>query len=279
MLQDVELVSEQDKPDVPELRAKGVREAALSYGARGGLASRSYEINRDLEAQAASLDRTFSFRALALTAPGGALVVPPTVTQATDAAAVSGDGQAASVARRVYRIVVPGKIALMEPNWRAYLVRRWERPTLPPHGLRPRNRAELRIWETAVAEGWGEGRRQADSIFQTDVDRLSRDHVGMTLYHMLVQQGVITEFHIAEADRGITGGGNEMRVGDRSVRISVPARLNSRANDWQPVVIPSSGDDAIARTTTTPLEASERPPEPVAAPRAARNVRPRVARQ
>ena len=37
-----------------------------------------------------------------------------------------------------------------------------------------------------------------------------------------------------QVDRGVTGGGDEMRVGDRAVKITGPSQLMTEAYEWQP---------------------------------------------
>ena len=59
----------------------------------------------------------------------------------------------------------------------------------------------------------------------------------MVRYRSLVAQGILNEMYFAAADRGITGGGDEMKVGDKVVRITIPARLNESSDSWTPVVV------------------------------------------
>src|SRR3546814_17171914 len=56
---------------MPEVRVTALRSAAQSFGARGGLAWRSHEINRMLDRQAGHLDQVYVFNALTLRASDG----------------------------------------------------------------------------------------------------------------------------------------------------------------------------------------------------------------
>ena len=61
--------------DMPfNIRKEAMKEAALSYGARGGLAARSFEINKQLDSRSSYLDRVFDFRQLLISAPSGFMI-------------------------------------------------------------------------------------------------------------------------------------------------------------------------------------------------------------
>ena len=52
--------------DIPAIRLSSLKEAALGYGVRSGLARRSYEIGKMLSANESLLDGIFNFAALVL---------------------------------------------------------------------------------------------------------------------------------------------------------------------------------------------------------------------
>jgi len=37
-----------------------------------------------------------------------------------------------------------------------------------------------------------------------------------------------------QVDRGVTGGGNEMRIGDRALSLTELPQLQTRSEEWQP---------------------------------------------
>ncbi len=49
----------------------------------------------------------------------------------------------------------------------------------PPDILLPENPAERAAWRLWIAQGWEEGYKQADEIFQSDLNRLIADFEGM----------------------------------------------------------------------------------------------------
>jgi len=217
-----------------QIRSDAIREAALSYGARGGLAYRTFEIQRRLAEYDESLGKTFNFSRLLISAPSGLLIEPPIVSEAQRAVLVNAGGQAAAVADRIYRINRVARIVTASRNWHLYLERNWGRVDPPPGLLLPKDDNERALWRVYVKEGWQAGVKQADDIFQTDLDRLTNDFIGMIRYRELLAQGMISPPYALADERGVTGGGAEMRVGDRGVTITGPASLIPRSDAWTP---------------------------------------------
>ena len=216
------------------LEKQAMREAALSLGARGGLAWRTYHIRQTLEHRSDYLDRTFNFRQLLIPAPSGLLIEPPIISEATNALIVENNGQEAAVADRIYNINANARIVTAPRDWRSYLEREWGEVDPPPDVLRPETREERKIWARNVEQGWREGVSQADAIFNEDLNRLTRDYEGMIRYRQLLAQGIVSPPFALQVDRGITGGGAEMRVGDRAVSITGPSQLQTSFETWQP---------------------------------------------
>lgn len=227
-------MSEQAKAAM-KIRADAMREAALSYGARGGLARRTWEIRRSLDTSMTDLDRTYNFRQLLISAPSGLLIEPPVVTEAEKNVIVSGDGQEAAVADQILKIGREARIVTAPREWRTYLERDWGKVEPPPDVLLPRTEPERVAWAQWVAQGWEAGYKQGDEIFQSDLDRMVRDYTGMVRYRWLLSQNMISAPFALQEDRGITGGGNEMRIGDRALSITGRSQLQAKPEQWQPV--------------------------------------------
>ena len=215
-----------------QIRNDALREAALSYGARGGLAYRTFEIQRRLAEYDTSLSKSFDFKRLLVAAPSGFLIEPPIVSEAQKAVIVKGSGQEAVVADRVFRINKEARIVTAARDWRLYMERDWGRVDPPPALLLPKDDAERAQWRVLVKEGWDAGIQQAEEIFEADLDRLSNDFVGMVRYRELLAQGMISPPYAMHEDHGVTGGGSEMRVGDRGVAITGPSVLIPRSGTW-----------------------------------------------
>ena len=218
-----------------DIRKDAQREAALSYGARGGLAWRTYHIRQELDTRADYMDKVFDFRQLLIPAPSGLLIEPPIISEQLDAMIIDASGLEAAVADQVLNISRNARIVSAPRTWRAYLERSWGEVTPPPDILRPNNKEERELWKAAVAEGWEAGVEQANEIFQTDLNKLTADYKGMVRYRMLLTQGMVSPPYALQKDRGVTGGGNEMRVGDRSVAITGLPELKTQYQEWLPV--------------------------------------------
>ncbi len=226
---------EADDTSLPlDIRKEALKEAALSYGARGGLATRTYEIRLQLETRASYLDKVYNFRELLVAAPSGLTIEPPVISESLDAFLVEGDGQTAAVSDTVYNINRNVRIVSAPRNWRQYLERQWGEVKDPPDILRPKDEVERKEWRLRVEEGWKEGYGQADAIFEEDLNRLTADFNGMVRYRKLLAQGMVSPPYALQVDRGVTGGGDEMRVGDRAVRITGKPQLLTGASEWQP---------------------------------------------
>ncbi len=217
-----------------DIRRDALIEAALSFGARGGLAMRTYEINKELDRQTSYLDKIYNFRSLLIAVPSGLLVEPPIISESVDAMIIDGDGQSAAVSDRIYNINKNAKIVAAARDWRDYLQRDWGEVKNPPELLMPQDDEEREIWEEKVAQGWKSGYKQADETFEADLARLVSEFSGMVRYRKLLAQGMVSPPYANQVDRGVTGGGYEMRVGDRAIQLTGKPQLISGHSQWKP---------------------------------------------
>lgn len=217
-----------------DIRRDAMREAAYSYGARGGLATRVWQIKQELDTRAGQLDKIYDFRQLLIPAQSGLLIEPPIISEALDALNIESSGLSAAVSDSVYNIGRNARIVSAPRTWRQYLERQWDPVDPPPDVLRPANKEERLSWGKWTSQGWAEGIKQADEIFQEDINRLTADYRGMVRYRMLLAQGMVSPPYALQIDRGVTGGGNEMRVGDRALSITGLPSLKTDTSEWQP---------------------------------------------
>jgi defect-in-organelle-trafficking protein DotC len=215
-------------------RADALQQAALSYGARGGLAARSYAINEMLRRYQSQLNQVFNFGALVVSVNGGQTMIrPPVVTEAQLAFALGNGSQSASESGHIYEITREAQLTSAPPNWRTYLVRTWVTPTPPPDDLRPRTKQEVQYWNLWVAQGWADGEKQAVEIYLDDLSRLQRDIIGMARYRVLLRAGLVEQPRLAFAHSTVQGGRDLMRIDNTTVRITDQPGLNPRPSQWQ----------------------------------------------
>lgn len=217
-----------------DIRKDALREAGFSFGARGGLATRTWQIREELESRAAYLDKIYDFRQLLIPTDSGLLIEPPVVSESLDALNIDGRGLSAAVSEAVYNIGKNARIVSAPRTWRAYLEREWDMVDPPPDILRPASDDERKQWTAWVEQGWNEGIAQADEIFQEDLNRLTADYRGMVRYRTLLAQGMVSSPYALQIDRGVTGGGEEMRVGDRALSITGLPAFKPDSSEWQP---------------------------------------------
>jgi defect-in-organelle-trafficking protein DotC len=219
-----------------DMRYDAQKEAALSFGARGGLAKRHYQITERMVAFEETLDRVFNFRALLVKAPSGLLIEPPMVREALDSLVVTASGDEAAVADRIYDINKQAKIVTAPRDWRQYLMQSWvSRVPNPPRLLWPKDATERARWKRWVGQGWRAGAKQADDMFQANLSRLVADFNGMIRYRTLLSQGMISQPYAMQEDRGVTGSKTVMRIGDRALRITGPSQFLTTGSDlWKP---------------------------------------------
>jgi defect-in-organelle-trafficking protein DotC len=217
-----------------DIRKQAQKEAALSYGARGGLAKRNYQIMERMKGFETVLDRVFDFRALLIKAPSGLLIEPPIIKESRDAVVVTDAGDEAAVADKVFDINKKAKIVTAPRDWRQYLVQTWAQVPPPPRVLWPKNAKEQAEWDTWVSTGWKAGTEQADQIFEANVNQLTADYNGMVRYKMLLAQDMISAPFTMHEDRGVTGNNGQMRVGDSAIKITGPSQFMTRADLWKP---------------------------------------------
>lgn len=217
-----------------DIRLDAMREGALSYGARGGLSWRTFYIRKELERRGSYMDKVYSFAELLIAAPSGLLIEPPVVSESVNALIIAAGGQVAAVSDRIFRINKNARIVSAARTWRNYLERDWGEVAPPPDILRPADNEEREKWIAWIRKGWEQGVSQADEIFQEDIDKLSADYSGMIRYRTLLSQNMISAPYALQTDRGITGGGDVMRVGDRAIEITGKPVLITGSDQWQP---------------------------------------------
>ena len=158
-------------------------------------------------------------------------MVPPIVSEAQMAFALSEQGQVARETECVYSITRAARLASAPPNWRSYLVRDWGWPARRRTRF-PRTDQEVQYWMKFVAEGWGRGEKQAVDIFLADLGRLQRDIVGMARYQVLLKKRLVENPKVVFEMSQVNGGGAELRAGDRVVRITAQPGLRASASSW-----------------------------------------------
>ena len=210
------------------LRYASLRDAALSTGARAGLAWRSKQINLILAKFERQLDLVYNFTPLLLDKN----VLPPVLLEARYTLDQTSD-DIIRVSDRAYAIQAQARFVTMPPTWREYLLTNYKDPGMPDGSLLPRSATEKEVWDRYIDEGWQIGITQADVIFTENLSRLKRDYEGMVLYQSLLSQNMVSLPFVAEVNLGVTGGKNEMAINDRILRITALPEFNTASKEWE----------------------------------------------
>ncbi len=215
-----------------EKRGEAMRLAAVAFGAQAGLARQSWEIAKMLEGFERQLTRIYRFDQLVLKR-SGFQVLPPVLGETRQAFRLARTRARAASAERVLRIVEAERIVSAVPHWRDFVVRRWRLAEPPAAVLFPRNGDEQRRWRRWLAEGWALGRRQAEDVFASDLDRLNRTFEGIVAWHKLREAAMVSAPVVLAQRVGVSGGGRLMRIGEMVVHIADWAALNPRSEEWR----------------------------------------------
>lgn len=222
-------------PEDPKLRYEAMRQTALALGAQGALYVESGRIRQYLDSRTDLLDRSFDFGQMMLTDPSGRSIRPPVIVDSGSSAKVDESETMLRVASVSYLITRPAGFVLQPPNWREYLYRYEPKPELPPRTLMPRSEEEESYWTEWFNRGWEAGEHQARRIFQLNVNQMTRDYIGMVRYHLMRQQGYVTDPVVETAYHAVTGGADKMAIEDVLLTIKVRPGLNVDTTDWKPV--------------------------------------------
>lgn len=222
-----------EEEDLTEIRRQALQEAAQGYGSRMGYARRSWEIEKLLQDRSSQLSEVFNFQRVVSEAPVKAgYILPPIVSRSFDAFRSEDEGREASVAEEYLTIVEPGRIAPVAPTWRDYLLFTASEPERPADSLFPSSSMEKDLFTEWFEEGWTAGVTLAETEIDRRLSRLRRDYEGMLQYRRLVSMGMMDRIVIEDADFGVTGGGDEMRIGSRTVRIVSDAEFDADPRRW-----------------------------------------------
>ncbi|WP_117247510.1 type IV secretory system conjugative DNA transfer family protein, partial [Klebsiella pneumoniae] len=149
---------------ISDTRRQMLTDAGRTLGFRGGKAQRSWELIQALNARESTLNALYDFRPL-ISREGW---LPPVIDEAQDVAHIQPDQ--IRTASRVWTILRPERFVSNPPGWRDWLLRGLSTTATPGTEGRvvPEDRAQRRLWENALRQGWQEGRDNADLTLEAN---------------------------------------------------------------------------------------------------------------
>ncbi len=204
-----------------EMRDEAVAGEAFAAGAQRGLQERLKKIYQLLERMAGELDQMYDFKLLQ-----NGKIMPPVITEAQETFTHDDNGQSARAAERTWEIIVPAKIVGSPPSWRDYIMIFVPEPAEVDPIFLPKSSKEKEAWEKTFCEGYLSGYNQADLSFRENLNRLTRDYLGMVRFKILAAQKIVSEPVLEEGRLGVTSQGKKLYVDDRVYKITTQS-------DWE----------------------------------------------
>lgn len=211
------------------MRTRAVREAAFSLAAQTALAWRYDKLLKFTKSQEGTLDRIAGFAPFIVDKH----MLLPSVTEVRDRYELSQDDQKLRTVRIQYQISEPPKAITQPPTWRNYLWREFEYPEDPHPALMPRSERERAVWERAIDEGWKAGLRQAELMWENNLNEMVRDIRGRITYRILEARGIVQRPIMVGSEPELTrsSDGRVINAGDTVYSVTVPVSFNSQ-DQW-----------------------------------------------
>ncbi len=234
-----------ESTNVVNLRLKAMKDAAVMVGAQHGYISQMNKRKREIMQNESELDSLFDF-GMIMRLSGGALdemyLLPPVIQEAKNVIAVSDDANELRISDTYINILSPARLVLTPPDWRQYLIYDQKIETSnPPDALLPKTKEERALWSQWVEDGWTAGEIQGEREMVYRERKLGRDFNGMLVYLRYTMSNGITKPIVVSTFEDVVGGGNEMRIGEKVIRIATPGLLNSNAESWKPLIMDTRG--------------------------------------
>ncbi|NWB63518.1 type IV secretory system conjugative DNA transfer family protein [Pseudomonas sp. F1002] len=218
--------------DVSDTRRQLLSEAGRTVGFRGGKAERAWELRKALDNRVGQLDLMYDFRTL-ISAQGW---LPPVIDEAVDVAHITPDQ--IRMANHVYEKIAPERFVSNPPSWRTWLFAGLATTATdgPEFSVLPENAVQKALWQTAIREGWEEGRTSADQTLQANFNRLGRDYRGMLLYSFALREGFMTLPVVTDQQQTVTGDRQKLTTGERVRTLKENAVFIPDKTQWRPVI-------------------------------------------
>ncbi|MGP5159724.1 type IV secretory system conjugative DNA transfer family protein [Pseudoalteromonas prydzensis] len=213
------------------MRLNAVSVEAYSWGIREGAFYRNDQIQQLLQSRSFTINKTVSLSKFII---DGKMLMP-TVLEAERIYVKSSDREARTV-NMSYTLDKPPRIVSQVPTWRDYLLRTMAKPIKPIDNAYPRNDVEIQVWAREFKRGWFRGVEQANSIFESDLNKLHSDVAGLYRFRFLLAQNIVTLPKLIKNKSSVMllDSGKTINLNDVKYSIQLDSRFN-KVTDWKPV--------------------------------------------
>lgn len=215
--------------ETDQLRFKSMKETATSLGMQEGVKFRYDQINKELEGMALKLDEVFNFKPLLLS---NGMLLPPVIDHVEGGLSVESN-DLINQSDVTYMIRKDARLVSTAPSWRDYLIQQFTVNDTVNKVMLPKTAEEKAAWQASIREGWEKGIKQADSVFELSLNKLKRDYLGVSTFHSLVRQNIVSMPSVAVGDMGVSINGKKMDVGQKIFRITGHSVFNK--DGWRAV--------------------------------------------
>ncbi|WP_305910449.1 type IV secretory system conjugative DNA transfer family protein (plasmid) [Methylomarinum sp. Ch1-1] len=202
--------------EIDQLRYKAMIEAAQVLGLQEGIKHRQEQINDELAEIADELNRIYNFRALLL---NDGIMIPPVIDEVEGSLKIEEDGSI-NASERTYIIRKDAKLTIDPPSWRSHLIHHYGVTDRINKAILPKTDKEQLIWKKSIEEAWNKGIDQANYMFSINLNRLTRDYLGMARFKSLAKQRIVDIPMVARGDLGIRVNGRKLDIGQNTFRIT-----------------------------------------------------------
>jgi len=220
-----------DEEDARELRNKVVGIEAYSWGIQEGTYFRIVEIQRLLEDNSFTMNKTVSVGKFLV---DGKMLMP-TVLEASRIYIKNHDREAQSV-NMSYTLDKAPRIVAQPPTWRDYLKRSVKKPEKPLRAAHPKNDEEVLVWDREFKRGWLRGIVQAGTIYTADLIKMRNEIAGFYRFRFLLAQNIVTLPRMSKDKVSVMllDSGKTINLHNVKYSITLDSTFN-KVGDWKPV--------------------------------------------
>ncbi|MBQ7739218.1 MAG: type IV secretory system conjugative DNA transfer family protein [Desulfovibrionaceae bacterium] len=206
-----------DNADLGNYRNQILSETAKAYGFQAGFSFQYAKLLGEVEQHRAKFGQIFDFRRLLL----DNRVLPPVIRASGQATLLESPVLAREVEAQ-YKIVADARIISRPPSFEDYL---WAETQVltPSQNIVPKTKAENKLWEKSLAEGFSGGIEHAYSVFEEAMDRLIADYRGILQFKLLAKQGLVSLPILASGEPTVQVGTKVLSVNEKIFRLTMPA--------------------------------------------------------
>lgn len=230
-LNGVPLESKEGEEGADAMRLRAVSVEAFAWGIQEGAYYRNNQIQALLIEKSFVINKAVSLSKFII---DGKMLMP-TVLEAERIYVKNNDREARSV-NMSYTLDKSPRIVSQAPTWRDYLVRTMPKPRQPIANAYPRNTVEQTVWQREFHRGWLTGVEQANSIYQSDLNKMRKDVTGLYRFRNLLAQNIVTLPKLIKNKSSvmILDSGKTINLNDVKYTIQLDSKFN-KVTEWKPV--------------------------------------------